>query len=35
MSVPDAKKCVSLGVDAIWISNHGGRQLDQGKGTMV
>eukprot|EP01043_Picozoa_sp_COSAG02_P059098 COSAG02_NODE_7467_length_2999_cov_1.350000_1_plen_430_part_00 len=35
MSVPDAKKCVALGVDCIWISNHGGRQLDQGKGTMT
>lgn len=24
----DAKRLASLGVDAIWISNHGGRQLD-------
>lgn len=30
MTVADAKKCAALGVDGIWISNHGGRQLDQG-----
>jgi L-lactate dehydrogenase (cytochrome)/(S)-mandelate dehydrogenase len=24
----DAKRLVAMGVDAIWISNHGGRQLD-------
>lgn len=35
MSVSDAKKCVQLGVDGIWVSNHGGRQLDHGKGTMT
>ena len=23
MSVPDAVKCVDVGVDAIWVSNHG------------
>lgn len=28
MSVADAKKAVDIGVDAIMISNHGGRQLD-------
>lgn len=24
----DARKCVEIGADAVWISNHGGRQLD-------
>ncbi|MEM9669852.1 MAG: alpha-hydroxy acid oxidase [Pseudomonadota bacterium] len=24
----DAKRCVEVGADAVWISNHGGRQLD-------
>ncbi len=24
----DAQRCVDLGVDAVWVSNHGGRQLD-------
>lgn len=28
MSVADAKRAVDIGADAIWISNHGGRQLD-------
>lgn len=28
MSVADAKKAVSIGADAIMVSNHGGRQLD-------
>lgn len=27
-SVADAVKCVEIGADAVWISNHGGRQLD-------
>lgn len=30
----DAKIAVEHGVDVIWISNHGGRQLDHGLGTM-
>ncbi len=25
----DARRCVSAGASAVWISNHGGRQLDQ------
>jgi L-lactate dehydrogenase (cytochrome) len=28
MSVADAKRAVAMGIDAIMISNHGGRQLD-------
>ena len=30
----DAALAVERGVDAIWVSNHGGRQLDHGLGTM-
>jgi isopentenyl diphosphate isomerase/L-lactate dehydrogenase-like FMN-dependent dehydrogenase len=30
----DAVLAVEHGVDAIWVSNHGGRQLDQSVGTM-
>jgi glycolate oxidase len=30
----DAALAVEHGVDVIWISNHGGRQLDHGQGTM-
>ena len=30
----DALLAVEHGVDAIWVSNHGGRQLDHGLGTM-
>lgn len=28
MSVEDAKRAVDIGADAIWVSNHGARQLD-------
>jgi len=28
MSAEDAELAVGVGVDAVWISNHGGRQLD-------
>ena len=28
MSAKDARRAVDIGADAIWISNHGGRQLD-------
>ncbi|MCR9260928.1 MAG: alpha-hydroxy-acid oxidizing protein [Pseudomonadaceae bacterium] len=24
----DARRCVEMGVDVVWVSNHGGRQLD-------
>ncbi|BBK35778.1 alpha-hydroxy-acid oxidizing enzyme [Allostella sp. ATCC 35155] len=30
----DAAAAVALGVDGIYVSNHGGRQLDQGRGSM-
>ena len=30
----DAAMAVEHGVDVIWVSNHGGRQLDYGQGTM-
>ena len=30
----DAKICVEHGVDWIYVSNHGGRQLDHGRGSM-
>ena len=28
MTVPDARRAVDMGVRLIWVSNHGGRQLD-------
>ncbi len=28
----DAVKCVAHGIDAVYVSNHGGRQLDHGRG---
>ncbi len=30
----DAEIAVARGVDAIWVSNHGGRTLDHGRGTI-
>ena len=30
----DAELCVEHGVDVIWVSNHGGRQLDHAIGTL-
>ena len=30
----DARIAVDHGVDVVWISNHGGRQLDHVQGTM-
>lgn len=30
----DAKLCVEHGVDVVYVSNHGGRQLDHGQGSM-
>ena len=30
----DAAIAVEHGVDVVWVSNHGGRQLDHGEGTM-
>ncbi|MGA0846740.1 MAG: alpha-hydroxy acid oxidase, partial [Luteolibacter sp.] len=34
VSAEDAEKAVSLGVDGLIVSNHGGRQLDQGQSTI-
>ncbi|MGH7356666.1 MAG: alpha-hydroxy acid oxidase, partial [Candidatus Rokuibacteriota bacterium] len=30
----DAALCVEHGVDVVYVSNHGGRQLDQGRGAL-
>jgi glycolate oxidase len=30
----DAEIAVQHGVDVIWVSNHGGRQIDHGLGSM-
>ncbi len=30
----DADRCVATGVDVVYVSNHGGRQLDHGRGAM-
>ncbi|MDD9903804.1 MAG: alpha-hydroxy acid oxidase, partial [Rhodospirillaceae bacterium] len=30
----DAAMCVELGVDGVYVSNHGGRQLDHGRGSV-
>jgi len=30
----DARLCVEHGVDVVYVSNHGGRQLDQGRGAL-
>ncbi len=32
--VEDAARAVEMGVEVIYVSNHGGRQLDQGVGTL-
>jgi glycolate oxidase len=34
MTVRDAKRAVDAGVQIIWVSNHGGRQLDHTEGTI-
>jgi isopentenyl diphosphate isomerase/L-lactate dehydrogenase-like FMN-dependent dehydrogenase len=34
MSPENAAWAVRYGVDAGWVSNHGGRQLDHGEGTL-
>ena len=33
-TVSDAQQCVRLGVRGVWISNHGGRQLDTASATI-
>ena len=30
----DARRCVDVGADAVWVSNHGGRQLDTAPATI-
>lgn len=35
MTAEDAVQAVELGVDGIWVSNHGGRQLDHTLGTAA
>jgi isopentenyl diphosphate isomerase/L-lactate dehydrogenase-like FMN-dependent dehydrogenase len=32
-TVEDAERAVQLGVDVVYVSNHGGRQLDHGRGS--
>jgi isopentenyl diphosphate isomerase/L-lactate dehydrogenase-like FMN-dependent dehydrogenase len=34
MTVSDARRAVDMGVRLIWVSNHGGRQLDQTQSTI-
>jgi glycolate oxidase len=34
MTPEDAELCVQHGVEVVWVSNHGGRQLDHGLGSM-
>src|SRR6266536_476870 len=34
MHPDDARACLECGLDFIWISNHGGRQLDSGRATI-
>ena len=33
-TVADAKRCIELGASGIWVSNHGGRQLDTSPATI-
>jgi isopentenyl diphosphate isomerase/L-lactate dehydrogenase-like FMN-dependent dehydrogenase len=33
-SAEDARLCCETGVDVVYVSNHGGRQLDHGRGAM-
>ena len=34
MTPEDAEMCIEHGVEVVWVSNHGGRQLDHGLGSM-
>jgi isopentenyl diphosphate isomerase/L-lactate dehydrogenase-like FMN-dependent dehydrogenase len=34
MTPRDAKRALDTGVELIWVSNHGGRQLDQTQGAI-
>ncbi|MGD9980823.1 MAG: alpha-hydroxy acid oxidase [Hyphomonadaceae bacterium] len=33
-TLEDAQRCVAVGADAVWVSNHGGRQLDTAPTTI-
>ena len=33
-TVDDARRCLDVGLDYIWVSNHGGRQLDGGRASI-
>ena len=35
MDTDDASRVQNAGVDAIWVSNHGGRQLDSSPPALV
>ncbi len=35
MTAEDAALACDLGVDGVWVSNHGGRQLDQAQGSLA
>jgi L-lactate dehydrogenase (cytochrome) len=35
MNPADARRCVDSGADAVWVSNHGGRQLDGQRATVT
>lgn len=35
MTGADAARCVEMACEGVWVSNHGGRQLDQAQGTMA
>lgn len=34
LDADDAAKCVEVGADSVWVSNHGGRQLDGAVGSI-
>jgi len=33
-TVADAERCVDMGIKGVWVSNHGGRQLDTAPATI-
>lgn len=34
LDAQDARRCADIGIDAVWVSNHGGRQLDRSPATI-
>lgn len=34
MTASDARECVAIGAQGVWVSNHGGRQLDRAAATI-